>query len=501
MSKLFHAMEKMPDTCTENGCLAHSSSGSANLNFFALAPAKRNELRGAISLFHDAFIEDKNLAMKNLFYLRDIRGGQGERSIFRECLVYLFQKLLKEHVSSQDVGIAKLRIVNAIPEYGRWDDIFYLFSNIEKPYNSDLLLDVVSLQLENDIYNMNENKPISLLAKWFPLEQNTKNPQKKKLARFLRKSIFFDPKKCRQTITRMRAYIDVCEQKMSAGEWSKLNYSRIPSKASLKYREAFKRNDKERYEGFLESLKKGETKINASTLYPYELVSKVRRGAGNDETIDQLWRHLPDYTNGKPAICVVDVSGSMLWFPIPGTEVYPLDVAVSLGIYFAERGKSIFRGKFITFSEEPSIQSIDPESTLQKKVQKMGRSPFGGSTNILGVFRLILDVAKKEELSQEDLPETVYIISDMEFDSCTSGTAYETIEKMYAESGYKKPNLVFWNVQSRNSHLPVRYDEHGTAMVSGCSPVVFKTVMEGKTPYEVMLDVLNSPRYAELNFF
>lgn len=498
MSKLFYAMEKMPDTCTENGCPAHSSSGDENTNFFALASAKRNDLQGAVSLFVRAFREDRNLAMKNLFYLRDIRGGQGERAVFRSCLVWLFNELYKETPDHNAIR----EIVSCIPEYGRWDDIFRVFSMLEdNTAFRKVVLDVVSEQLEKDLVAMRENKPISLLAKWVPLEQNTKNPKKKSIARFLRKSIFLDPKKCRQTISEMRKYIGVCEQKMSAGEWDKLVYSCIPSKASLKYRAAFIRNDPERYRDFLESLKRGETKINASTLYPYELVSKVRQEMGEDETVEQLWKHLPDYTNGKSAICVVDTSASMTWTKLPGTEVCPLDVALSLGIYFAERGKSIFRGKFITFSSTPAIQKIDLDSTLYEKVQMMNRAPFDGSTNILAVFCQILKAAEKAHLAQEDMPDTVYIISDMEFDSCVEGTAYEAIEEMYAKSDYRKPNLVFWNVQSRNRNVPVRYDENGTAMVSGCSPTVFKTVMEGKTPYEVMLDVLNGSRYAELNFF
>lgn len=484
-------------TFTENGCLTLTDSGSDNLNFFALASAKRANPNEALELFIKALEENSLLAIRNLFYLRDIRGGQGERNIFRICFRWLCDNV--DHSETEIV----LNLLHHIPEYGRWDDLIYLYNPCVRNTVNMKIEELIGYQLYKDISAMKENKPITICAKWFPLANNTKNPLKKAVASSLCKMIFEGNERiCRKTIVELRKYLDVCEQKMSNNSWKDINYPSLPAKASLKYRMAFNKHDGERYNAYLNSVERGEEKINTSTLYPYELVKKCITH-NYDKTVEELWKNLPDYTNGKNAICVVDTSGSMTW-----DNNIPISVAISLGIYFAERNKSIFGGKFITFSECPKIRDVKGDN-LAHKVESIFKSGgWGMNTNIEAVFDMILEKAVKFGLSQEDMPETIYIISDMEFDEATEKyrhsperkkTMFECIEEKYKKSGYARPNLVFWNASSRGNNIPVREDEYGTVLVSGCSPSIFKNVVSGKTPLEYMLEILNSERYRNIN--
>lgn len=501
----------MPDALTENGARTHSSSGNANVNFFSLAAAKRGDPEKARTLFAEAFFEDPRLAMKNLFYLRDIRGGQGERNIFRLCLRCLFS-VLEERKRVEDIR----KVLSLIPEYGRWDDVFSLFSFDKKSCADMEILSLISETLKKDMNLYRQKKGISLLAKWFPLEENTNNEEKKRLAKCFRKVLFRSPKECRKSISILRRWIDVCEQKMSSGDWNEIDYSKVPGKAMLRYRNAFERNDPVRFGSFLNRVEAGTEKINTGTIYPYEIVYRVRKSLEDqtnlyydsspkririekDKSLIELWKNLPDETNGNSAICVVDVSGSMMQSSVKG--VYPIDVAVSLGIYFAERTKSVFKGKYITFSERPEVMSLREDGDVFDHVYNMIKSPWEMNTNISGVFEKILRQAKACNLDPKDMPKSVYIISDMEFDNCGTRTNFEKIDSLYSKTPYRRPNLVFWNVCSRNRNVPVRCDENGTVLVSGMSPVIFKQVVEGKTPEEFMLDVLNSPRYDAVDFY
>lgn len=453
---------------TENNALTFKSTQSKVLDLFSMGGSLRTRTPQEIEKFiSQALAEDKILAIKCLFYLRDIRGGQGERRTFRESL-----KILSAYYPKDTEKLLKL-----IPEFGRWDDLFYLDDiNIDK---------IITEQLEKDI---NSEHP-SLLAKWLPSENSGK--KSKELAIKVRKYLGYSSKKYRKTLTLLRNKIKIVESQMSKNEWNEIDYESVPSKASMNYKDAFKKHDEKRYSKYLESVKKGEKKINTKTLFPYEIVRQAK--ITKNETLDLLWKNLPDYTNkNEKALVVADVSGSMMGLPIT--------ISVSLAMYFAERNVGIFKDKFITFSARPELQEVKGV-TLNQKIRNLENAHWDQNTNIQAVFDLILDTAIENKVKTIDMPKTIYIISDMEFDEAThrnDKTNFEIIKQKYEESGYEMPILVFWNVDSRQNNTPVTQNEKGVVLVSGASPVIFKMAVERKTPYEFMLSVLNSKRYKQI---
>lgn len=447
---------------TENGALTFNRSGSTLVDFYAQAGATRGTKRG-LDLFKTAFSEDRLSAIKILFYLRDIRGGQGERTLFRDCLEWLginFPEVFE-------------RIVGHVPEYGRWDDLFF---------DNPKCFHIIQKQLSQD---KTAESP-SILAKWMPTI-NASSASTRAKAKFMAKKLDFTEIEYRKNIRQIRKKIATVEEKMSANKWNDIDYSTVPSQSNRIYKNAFKEHDEKRYSAFIEKAKKGEVKINASTLYPYQIYDSVQRDYS--QTLEALWSQLPDYTQGKNALVVADTSGSM--------QGQPMSVSVSLALYFAERNKGQFKDYFISFSENPKLHKIQGETLLEK----MNSIKLGdvANTNLQGVFNLILNTGINNGVPQEEMPETIYIISDMEFDRCAEGkTNYEVIKEKYTQSGYKAPTIVFWNVDSRNDNLPVQKDELGVVLVSGFSPSIFKLVVENKTPYQMMIDTINQERYAKI---
>jgi hypothetical protein len=295
----------------------------------------------------------------------------------------------------------------------------------------------------------------------------------------------------RKTLRKIRKQIKVVEELMSAQKWQEINYSAVPSQASRIYKDAFKKHDEDRYDAFIEKAEKGEVKINTKTLYPYQIYESVKNNYS--KTLEALWKQLPDYTQGKNALVIADTSGSMMGDP--------MSVSVSLALYFAERNKGQFQNYFISFSEQPKLHKIQGQTLLDK----MNSIELGdvANTDLQKVFDLILNTALKNNTPVEEMPETIYIISDMEFDNACGypgrNTNFEVIKEKYANSGYKKPNIVFWNVDARSGkNLPVMIGERDVALVSGLSPVIFKMAVENKTPEQVMEDTINSERYARI---
>lgn len=447
---------------TENGAKTFTRSGSALLDFYAQAGSMRNSKEEALDLFKKAFAENRQSAVRVLFYLRDVRGGQGERDLFRICLEWL----------GTDFPDVFEQVVKFVPEYGRWDDLFF---------DNEKCFEVIKTQLVLDA----KTETPSLLAKWMStINASSKKTQAK--AKFMASKLGFDDITYRRVIRGIRKKIKAVEEKMSARLWDKIDYSAVPSQAARIYKNAFKKHDDTRYSAFIDKAEKGEVKINAATLYPYQ----IYKSAQNDysKTLEALWNQLPDYTQGKNALVVADVSGSMMGDPIT--------VSISLALYFAERNKGQFKDYFITFSENPVLQKITG-STLKDKMNSILRSHWDMNTNLQAVFDLILRTAIKNSTPKEELPSTIYIISDMEFDeACEDKTNFEVIKSKYNASGYEMPTVVFWNVDARSGkNLPVRSDENNVALVSGFSPVIFKMAVEHKTPLEVMMDTINSERY------
>jgi hypothetical protein len=450
---------------TENGAVTFTESGSANLDFFAQAGAMRKNPSAALELFKKAFYEDRQTSVRVLFYLRDIRGGQGERKLFRTCLEWLGEQ-------EQDIFE---KIISHVPEYGRWDDIFFDNAACFRFINSQLMVDD------------NADNP-SLLAKWLPTI-NAKSKNTRQAAMFMAKNLQIDDISYRRWVRDLRKKIATVEEKMSARDWKSIDFSKVPSQASRIYKNAFERHDGERYGKFIEKATKGEVKINASTLYPYQIYDSVN--SDYSKTLEALWNQLPDYTQGRNALVVADVSGSM-----SGT---PLSVSVSLALYFAERNKGQFKDYFITFSAQPKLQKVVGK-TLKEKMANINNAQWDMNTDLQAVFDTILDTAVANMTSADEMPSTLYIISDMEFDmACGNHTNFEVIEKKYAKAGYKIPTIVFWNVDAKTGkNLPARADQKNVSMVSGFSPSIFKIAVENKTAEQVMVETVNSERYAPI---
>lgn len=455
---------------TENGADTFTRSGSQLLDFYAQAGAMRNSKKEALELFKKAFAEDNEKAVRILFYLRDVRGGQGERDLFRICLEWL---------GEEEPEVFE-KIIKFVSEYGRFDDLFFDNEKCFTTIKNQLLLD-----------SSEKQEAPSLLAKWLPTI-NASSLNTKAKAKWMAEKLGFTSIAYRKLVRDARKKLAVVEEKMSAKKWEDINYSSVPSQASRIYKNAFKKHDEERYGKFIEKATKGEVKINASTLYPYQIYNSVNNDYS--ATLEALWNQLPDYTQGKNALVVADTSGSMCGDP--------MSVSVSLALYFAERNKGQFKDYFISFSAEPKLHKVIGKN-LRDKMRSIQLGDIA-NTNIQKVFELILNTGLQNNVPQEEMPETIYIISDMEFDEATNSrweskvTNYDEIKRKYSESGYKLPNIVFWNVDANGDNLPVQQNENGVAMVSGFSPVIFKMAVENKTPEQVMLDTINSERYNKI---
>ena len=474
---------------TENGAVTNASSLSDCLDLFATVGAMRHASDDEISArFLRAYAENPDLALKTAFYARDIRGGLGERRVFRTIL-----RWLTEH------GAASLRRnIAHIAEFGRWDDLLCL---IGTPCEADAIACIKS-QLDADLAAA-ETDSVSLLAKWLP-SVNASAEETKRQAKTIARALGMTDAAYRKTLTALRAKIRILENNLREKDYT-FDYEKQPGKAMLKYRKAFFRNDGERYAAFLGRVQKGVAKLHTETLLPYELIDRYIGGAHDNyiRSIDEAeklalnatWSALPDYTNGENALAVVDTSGSMMW----QTNPYPISVALSLGLYFAERCKGAFHGHFIEFSAMPKLIAIKGE-TFADRLRYIGSFCEVANTNLEAVFDLILRAAVKNSVPQEELPKTIYIISDMEFDGCVGGageTNFAHAKQRFAAHGYALPNIVFWNAASRNRQQPVTMNEQGVALVSGCSPRIFRMVAAGNlSPYTVMLETLGSERYA-----
>lgn len=505
---LFNAMKECNNsTITTNGMSACRSTLSALLDLFAGGASLRKTPAAVPQAVRAAYLEDKLGTLRCLFYLRDIRGngGQGEREVFRAGL---------RTVAELDTDLfLRSGIIRHIPDYGRWDDLFALFG-VSAGVDA-AVVSLVEAQLKADqtaLAEQGRKASISLLAKWMP-SCNTSSAATRALARRLYRALGLTEKQYRQTLVALRRQIDVLETRLTRRDYT-FDYSAVPSNAGVKYRKAFMRNDEPRYRAYVESLHKAlvvencaveemveEPKVNVRTLYPYDIMNKCRSGADALELLqlDNMWRSLPDYFGeaaGANWLAVVDTSGSMCC----GGTPYPIDVAMSLGLYVAERNTGIFKDKLITFSAEPSLVEVDPAWPLQQKVEYMFNMPWGMNTNLEAVFDLVLRSAVQAHLPAEQMPQCIIIISDMQFDSCVQGagnpTAYQMIARRYSAAGYTMPRLVFWNVAQRNyGNVPVTCDAQGTTLVGGCKPGMFEQLLSGKTPEDFMLAILNSPRY------
>ena len=507
MNKFISGLQDVSNfTRTENGAVTHKTTKSDLLDMFAMGAAYRTRSdEDVILMFQKAYKENPVYALKCLFYIRDVRGGQGERRFFRTCMKWLVQY-------DRD---AAMRNLKHIPEFGRWDDLYvFVGTALEKNafafMKEQLALDVTC-------------KTPSLLAKWLKSE-NTSSQKSRELANKTRAAFGMNHKQYRKTLSVLRERINIVERLMSENRWDEIEFDKIPSRAGMIYKNAFARHDIERMkkdpavQSYADFAKDTTKKVNAKALYPYECVAEAmkimgygggwysgrRSGVAMDDTnrlmVNKYWDNLADYFNGATfnGMAVVDTSGSMC-----GSEASaPINVAISLGMYCGMKAKGPYANHFITFSSSPTFVEIEGVDFCDK-VQRMSGADWGGTTNVEAAFDLMLKVACENHLSQSEIPENLIIISDMEFNHCvtsntyggTNETLFETMAKKWRAHGYDLPKLTFWNVQARQNNIPMRDDGY-VSYVSGMSPVIFEQVMKGLTAWDLMMDKLDSDRYA-----
>lgn len=498
-------------TNTTNGDVAFKSTRSSVLDFYSRGAAMRDAFKAdkgvkvkvkksgktvykakpsyseahkeLIPLFEKALQEDPTLAMKALFHFRDAREGQGVRDGFRAIL----QALATSH---PELVRKNLTLVS---EYGRWDDLWALFKS---PLEDDVL-NIVKIQLTKDMTTA-EGKSISNCAKWCPSE-NASSDESKAQAYKLMKKLGLNPRSYRKMLTKLRARLNIVETPMSKGLFGSIEYAKVPSRANLIYRNAFKKNDCERYTKFISKVNKGEVKMHSAGLYPHEIISKVRAG-DHSPSLDAMWKSLPNMIpEGESILAICDTSGSMTSPRLnPNTHCVPLDVSLAMGLYVAEHQTGAFKNMFITFSDSPILHEISG-NTLSQKISSFRTINVMG-TNIVKAFDLILSTAIRNSIPQKDMITSVVLFSDMQFNNADKygyRTAYHTIKDKFERHGYIMPRLAFWNLNA-SANSPVTKDENGTVLVAGYSANTFNSIFKGNNPYESMLETLNSERYSAI---
>jgi hypothetical protein len=465
---------KNQEARTTNGMKARKSTANAVVDLFYNAGASRG--KNIVPAFTAALVENRELALRVAAWLRDARGGAGERQLFRDILVYL---------EKTDTEAAKALLAK-VPELGRWDDLFVFKTKALKEAAYTMLGD--ALREKN-----------GLAAKW--------TPRQGPLAAEIRTFFGMSPKFYRKSLVEMTK---VVETDMCAKQWDSINFSHVPSVAASRYKKAFNRNT-QTYAAYVASLVKGdnpEVKVNASVAYPYDVLKGRINAYGItfDKTeldlIEAQWNALPNYVGDANILPLVDVSGSMTCTAGKTGKLTCLEVAVSLGLYLADKNKGAFKDTFLTFSGKPELMHL--KGGINSKIDQMVKSNWDMNTDLNKAFAKILDVAVKGNVSQEEMPSMVLILSDMQFDQCVKhdDSAIQMIARKYEAAGYTLPKVVFWNLNASYGNAPVKFDKSGTALVSGFSPAVVKPLLAGDletfTPESVMLKTIMDDRYKVL---
>ena len=502
MNTVLNAMEEQANyKLTENGGVALESTRSAVLDMFALCGAyrKRSE-EDCIFMFKKALEEDADMAMKCLFYIADCRGGQGERRFFRVCFKWL----------AENYPVIALRNIEFIPTFRRWDDIIY--SCVDTPVQETALA-FIKKQLVLDT----ECKTPSLLAKWLPSE-NASSRETRRMGRVVREYLGMTHKQYRRVLSELRSRINIVEKLMSENRWEEIKFDKIPSYAGFIYKNAFARNDiiAKKYEDFIKSKK---TKVNTGVLYPYQCIAQatkyfdrfytfnIDKEVSKEErlAIEKYWDNLPDYFNGKQSnmLCVVDTSGSMTG----ENAAAPINVAISLGMYCAERAGGPFKDHYISFSSRPRLIKIEGIDFVDK-VWRIYKTNLCDNTDLTGTFDMLLNIADRPDTKEEDIPETIIVISDMEIDRMVCdddiwnkeniNTEMAKVREKWAEHGHKLPRLVYWNVDARQNTILDKGPD--VSFVSGMSPSIFDFIITGKNGYDLMVEkLINSGRYDDIH--
>ena len=491
------------ETLTENGAIAYRTTNSDLLDMFAVIGALRTRPADEIiRKFTKAFAEDKLLAMKMMFYARNIRGGLGERRTFR---------ILIKYMADYHTDVMRMNL-ELVPVFGRWDDLYELVDTALE----DEAFTFMHNQLMKDEAAMENHQSVSLLAKWLHSTSGV-SVSAAKLGRLTAKKFHLSYEQYRKKLSALRAYINLVEVNMSANEWDKIVYNEVPSLAMKKYRKAFQAHDLVQFKKYIEKVRTGEEKINATTLYPYDIMESAGLGEHSwssryynlknwDEVLEEQWKALPNYVTGDNNILVMaDTSGSM--------HGRPVCTSIGLAMYFAERNNGPWHNRFLTFSSRPELVELKG-SNLKEKVTCV--RDICENTDIEAALMLVLNTAINNRLAQKDLPQAIIIISDMEFDSATDDYSYDSVEKEkniskqrklmdkiaaeYQAKGYVIPKIVYWNVDSRQDTYHALSEYKNVALVSGQSVSTFRTVLSAidEDPYDTMLEALNDPMYDEV---
>lgn len=469
MSALAQAMKEATNgTYTLNGMPVNKSSLDAHVDLFFAFGANRGSSERILELFQRAYAANEDLAVRIALYGRDVRGGMGEREHLRV--------ILRDLARSGEYYTVR-ELIPFVPVVGRWDDLFAL---VNTPLQED------ALSFYSDALQSGD----ALAAKWAPREKSANSGWAKALREFMGMS----PKQYRKLLVSLT---NVIETDMCARDWGNINYDHVPSLAAIRYQRAFNNNDGARYQQYLSRLERGEAKINADAVYPHQVVQSITRGSAR--AAEQQWKAMPNFIpEGKSFIPMVDVSGSM-GQPVSRTEsTTAMDVSVALGLYCAMKAKGPFEGKMLTFSQRPTWVDVSGLS-LESAVRTTRNANWGFNTNIEAAYRLILDVAVKNQVSQSDMPDYFIIFSDMQFDEATSGCGISAdIQRRFEAAGYEMPKMVFWNLVDYGRNTHVTFDQKGSALVSGFSPATMKAVLsdvESFTPINVVLEAVMTDRY------
>ena len=492
---------------TENGAFAYDSTAQgAMLDLFsqigALRPRTQREIE---QKFIAAFKEDKLLATKMMFYAGDIReGGLGERRTFRICLHWLAE-------NHPEIVVKNIQL---IPFYNRFDSLFTLVGTECEA----VMWELVAETLTKDVRAMkastkSKHVPVSLLAKWMPSE-NTSSAKTRALAAKAMRALKLSPRSYRRMLSALRKHIGITERMMSAGEWGLIGYAKVPSYAMHNYGSAFAKHDHERFDAYLKSVSKGETKINSSVLFPYDLVEKylggyysgygVRAGdcrvaAEENAVVEAQWKALPNYINeGLNIVAMADVSGSMAM-----GSVRPMASSIGLAIYLAQHNIGAYHNQYMTFTDNPHFINLREGCSLLEAVQKTASAGVGYNTNLMKGMQEILRIAITNRVPKNEMPKALLVLSDMEIDSYFRPSArfdfMDTLEVKFREAGYECPKLILWNINARNdTFLSNRED---VILVSGQSAATFKNfvrALNGMTAYEYMISILNGKAYEKI---
>jgi hypothetical protein len=457
-------------TVTEKGMSAFKSTTNACVDLFFKIGAMRGQ--DVIPAFQAAFDENAEVATRIAMWARDVREGAGERKLFRDIVNYLEVK----------APTMLQRVMHTIPEIGRWDDL--LVFNTEAAKSEARKFIAAGLASGN-----------GLCAKWMPRQG--------RIATELRSVFGYTPRMWRKYVVSLT---DVVEQKMCAKQWNAIEFGKLPSLASKRYSKAFQRNVHDAYVAYLGRLSEGKDKVNAGAIYPHQIVSQIE---SNEDSIlaDEMWKALPNYMGDESIIPIIDSSGSM-----HSCNVH--HIAFALGMYIAEKGKGPFKDCFITFSGNSKLQKLT--GSITQRYHQVDRAEWGGTTNIASAFEEILRVAMANRVPAADMPKIIVILSDMQFDQCVdlgngpvgydqfgyrtkvrNPNAMQMIKQRFEVAGYTVPKIVFWNLHDRGSNIPVKFREDGTALISGFSPSIMKSVLAAKkfTPEDIMLDTVMIDRY------